>query len=65
MSRENQGFEKNEFWFGGILRFLGEQECGFLIRMRGREEGLGLEASPLPVLLENDRVGSLISDLPT
>ena len=65
MSHENQGFEKNEFWFGGILRFLGEQGCGFLIGTRGREEGLEFEASQLPILLENDRVGSLISDLPT
>ena len=64
MSRENQGFEKNEFWFGGILRFLREQGCRFLIRTRGRREGLEFEASQLSILLKNDRVGSLISDLP-
>ena len=64
MTHEKDGFGKNEFWFGGILRFLGEQGCGFLIGMRGRGEGLGFEASQLSVLLKKDRVGLLISDQP-
>ena len=63
MTHEKDGFRKNEFWLGEILRILGEQGCEFLIGMRGRGEGLGFEASQLSILLENDRVGSLISDL--